>query len=355
MNLKPELTTIRSVGAFLIAVLMLTFLGACSNRFDRADTNRQDQAKKSPAQVSIENGQTVLTLDTPTQNRLGVEVVTLATTVSRQQLTSPAVVLSVQALAASRNSYVAMQAQLQKSRVAADVAHKEYTRLKTLFEGNQNISEKSLQSAQGAFETNEAEVRGEEQQLNLQESVLRQEWGSVAAKWTVEGSPELQRILDQRELLVQMTIPSGTTLEAPRSISLEMTGGTRTEASLVSIFPKVDPRIQGRSFLYLAQARPGLAPGANLVAHLSAGREMKGLIVPASSVVWSEGKAWIYEQTDPNRFSRRAVATDNPIEKGFVVTQGFSPGDRVVSQGAQALLSAELLSGGRAGGASDED
>lgn len=355
MSPKPKLTTIRSVGTLLITLLMLTFLGACSNRVNGDDTNRRDQAKKGPAQVSVEDGQTVLTLDTATQNRLGLEVVTLATTVIRQQLTSPAVVLSVQDLATSRNSYVAMQAQLQKSRVAADVARKEHTRLKTLFEGNQNISEKLLQSAQGALQASEAEVRAEEQQLNLQESVLRQEWGSVAAKWTVEGSPELKHLLEQREVLVQMTMPSSATFEAPKSISLEMTGGTRTQASLVSVFPKVDPRIQGRSFLYLAQAQPGLAPGANLVARLSVGRKMKGLIVPALAVVWSEGKAWIYEQTESDRFTRRSVATDIPAENGFFVTRGISPGDRVVSQGAQALLSEELLSSGRVGGASDED
>jgi hypothetical protein len=41
------------------------------------------------------------------------------------------------------------KAQLQKSRVEADVGNTEYARLKTLFEQNQNISEKSLQSAGG--------------------------------------------------------------------------------------------------------------------------------------------------------------------------------------------------------------
>jgi len=112
MSPKPRLTTIASIGIFLITLLMLTLVGACSSSFDRGDPGR-DQAKKGPAQVSVENGQTVLTLDTATQNRLGLEVVTLATTVTRQQFTSPAVVLSVQDLATSRNSYVAMQAQLQ--------------------------------------------------------------------------------------------------------------------------------------------------------------------------------------------------------------------------------------------------
>jgi hypothetical protein len=171
----------------------------------------------------------------------------------------------------------------------------------------------------------------------------------------VKGSPELRRILDQSEVLVQMTMLPGLTYEAPKTISLEILGGTRTQASLVSTFPRVDPRIQGRSFLYVAHARPGLTPGVNLLAHLSIGNPMKGQIVPTSAVVWSEGKAWVYQQTAADRFARRAVPTDIPLERGFFVAEGFSPGDKLVVQGAQALLSEELLLHGQGGGETDVD
>lgn len=354
MKPKFRYLTIGSIGIFVAALLTLAFLGACQNRLDKDDEDRQAQPKKGPTQISVENGRTVLILDSPTQNRLGLEVTTLTATLTRAQVTFPAVVLSAQDLATFRNAYVATQAQLQKSRVEADVARKEYTRLKTLFEQSQNISEKSLQSAEGALRANEADVRAGEQQLNLQESVVRQEWGSVVANWAVENSPELQRIFDQHEALVQMTLPSDATFGAPKTISLEMPGATRTEASLVSTFPRVDPRIQGRSFLYIALAHLGLTPGVNLLAHVSVGSPMKGLIVPTSAVVWSEGQAWTYQETASERFTRRAVPTDVPVEKGFFVTQRFSSGDKVVTQGAQALLSEEMLLRGQGGGDTDE-
>jgi len=256
MKAEPNPRTIVSTGIFVITLLMLTLLVACQKSFDKDDAQRQADAKKGPAQISVENGQTVLILETPAQNRLGLEVATLNATVSRAQLTSPAVVLSVQDLATFRNTYIATQAQLQKSRAEAEVARKESTRLKTLFEENQNISEKSLQSAEGALQGNEADVRAGEQQLNLQELVARQQWGSVAGKWAIDGSPELQRILDQREVLVQITMPAGAPFEPPKSVSFEIPGGASTKASFVSIFPRVDPRIQGRSFLYRALAQP---------------------------------------------------------------------------------------------------
>ncbi len=355
--MKPHsrLTNSGSIEILIFTLLTLTLLGGCKNPFDKDDENRQAQTKKGPAQISMENGQTVLTLDSPTQTRLGLEVATLVATVTRGRARFPAVVLSVQDLTASRNTYIAAHAQVHKANVEAEVVRKEYTRLKTLFEENQNVSEKALQSAEATLQTNEADVRAGEQQLTLLESVARQEWGSVVGKWAVEGSPELERILDQSEVLVQMTVPSGTAYAAPKTISLEIPAGTQTEANLISAFPRVDPRIQGRSFLYRAHARPGLSPGVNLLAHLSVGSAMRGLIVPTAAVVWSEGKAWVYQQTAADRFTRRALATDIPVERGFFEAEGFSPGDKLVVLGAQALLSEELLLHGQSGGEPDVD
>jgi hypothetical protein len=268
MKVKPRQITIGSIGSFIVALLTLTFLGACQNGSDKDDADRQAQAKKGPpqgpAQVSVENGRTVLTLDTPTQIRLGLEVGTLTATVTRTQVTSPAVVLPVQDLAAFRNSYIGTQTQLQKLHVELDVTRKEYTRLKALFEQDHNVSEKSLQSAGGALKTNEADERAGEQQLNLQESMVRQEWGGVASKWALEDSTEFQRILDQRDVFVQVTMQADATFGVPKTISLEIPGTTRIGSRFVSPFPRVDPRIQGRSFLYVAPAHLGLTPGVNL-------------------------------------------------------------------------------------------
>jgi hypothetical protein len=49
------------------------------------------------------------------------------------------------------------------------------------------------------------------------------------------------------------------------------------------------------------------------------------------------------------------VATDIPVEKGFFVAEGFSTGIKLVIQGAQALLSEELLLHGQGGGETDAD
>jgi hypothetical protein len=78
------------------------------------------------------------------------------------------------------------------------------------------------------------------------------------------------------------------------------------------------------------------------------------VVVPASAVVWSEGKAWAYLQTGARQFSRRELATDSPVDAGYFVTAGFSVTNKVVTRGAQSLLSEEAVLEGYGGGASDE-
>src|SRR6266852_1967 len=176
-----------SLAILIAALVVLACLAACQNPFA---TNEKEAKRASgtspatppPAKISFENGQAILTIDRQTQSRMGIEVATLTTTVTRAQVGVPAVVLSVQELATFRNGYIATQSQIEKDRVDTDVARKEYARLRMLFDDNQNISEKALQSAEGNLRTLEVDQRTAEQQLNLQASVTEQQWGNVVAK-----------------------------------------------------------------------------------------------------------------------------------------------------------------------------
>jgi len=42
---------------------------------------------------------------------------------------------------------------------------------------------------------------------------------------------------------------------------------------------------------------------------------------PLSAIVWSEGKAWVYQEMASDRFMRRSVPTDMPVERGFFVAK----------------------------------
>jgi len=66
--------------------------------------------------------------------------------------------------------------------------------------------------------------------------------------------------------------------------------------------------------------------------------------VPRSAIVRFAGRTWAYAELGGDRFSRREVTPDRPTADGWFVALGWSPGDRVVTLGAEALLSEELKS-----------
>lgn len=330
----------------LIAAVILTRIVVPGRRAaaDQSDEDDTQQALKVPSRVSVQNGQTILTLDASAQSRVGMAVAPLKALASRKQITAPAIVLSAQDLVTARTGYVAATANLEKARSNMQVAQQEYDRLKTLYQDRQNASEKDLQAAQGALRSAQADAQAAQKDLALQAAAVRQSWGNVLAQWVSDNSPALDRVLDQHDFLIQVTLPAGAASTVPENVLLEVPGSNLVQAKLISPFPRVDPRIQGIGFLYLAPNQSGLAPGLNLVARIPLGRTMRGVLIPQSAIVWWQGNAWVYQQTVPGRFVRRLVPTDAPVTNGFFVSTGLATGDQIVVQGAQMLLSEELRS-----------
>jgi hypothetical protein len=110
----------------------------------------------------------------------------------------------------------------------------------------------------------------------------------------------------------------------------------------LSLCLQLDPRLQVPSLLYLIAPHPGLVPGVNVSVFLPSGQEQLGVTIPSAVVVWSQGTAWCYVETSPGRFQRIPLQTREPEPQGWLVTEGIKPGARVVTSGAQTLLSEEF-------------
>ena len=341
MRINSKRIVVIGAAVVVSSVFFWTFAQA------RKHSSKKPALKVVPmqSQVSVQNGETIVTMSSQAEKLAGIATAPLKQASARAQITAPAMVLSVQSLAKLREGYIAAEAQLAKARAKEDVSRKEYARLKSLYEHNQNVSQKTLQSAQGTLRSDEADVQAAQQELALEGPLARQNWGSVVEQWVKNGDSMLERTLEQQELLVEVTLPPAQTSARPLTLQLEMPGGNRVSGSFVSPFPRVDPRIQGIGLLYRTPAHPGLEPGTNLIAHYSVGPRVAGVVVPSSAVVWWHGKAWAYAVSAPGHFTRRAVPTDTPAHGGWLVTRGFAPGDWVVTRGAEQLLAVESSSG----------
>jgi len=335
-----------------VAVLIVAFASG-----KQGTATSSPQKLPSNSRVTVKAGETELTLSKQDQSTLALETVQLAASSHQQEATAAAVILPAEKLLTLEGSASLAKANVKKARATLEMTRKEFERLKKLYDDHQNVAEKTLEAQRAAMQIADADLVAAKDAVQLQEDTVRQQWGAAVARWMTSDAEQMKRVLGQQELLVQVTFDSTTdsTTVAPRRLWLTLPGGGRVEASYVSGFPQIDPRFQHGSSLYIVAARAGLVPGLNLSASWANGGRTKGVLVPGKAVLWWQGKAWAYVQTGATTFVRREVSTEMPVDDGYFVTSNFATGDRVVTGGAQLMLSEESRPPAAAGGDDDDD
>jgi biotin carboxyl carrier protein len=162
----------------------------------------------------------------------------------------------------------------------------------------------------------------------------------------VQAGQLLLAISDLSAPLIRVAWSDAAPGTAPERVMVQDLDGQHAEiaARRVGPAPEVDPLTQGPAWYYrLSRGWPGLAIGLPLVVRvpMSAGATGAVAIPPEAAVQW-DGLLWAYVEQEPGAFSRVRVETDRPLERGWAVTRGFQPGDRVVTRGAEQLLSEEF-------------
>ena len=318
--------------------------GFLAGRSEQAAETENDTPVEAPSRAASEGGKTVLTFDQQAQHANGIAVSTLAADRRSAEVEANGVVLQLQPLLDLKTGYNSAQMDIAKARAAIEASQAEYQRLRHLNQGGQNVSEKSVEAARATAESDAAVLQNAEQSLAVLKSSLPLHWGATVAKWLEQGSPQLDALLTQRMVLLQVTAVNAGDWTAPAEATVQLPEGAHASAHLISTLPQVDPRLQAPSFLYTASAHPGLIPGINLPVFLPAGPVRNGAIVPNGAVVWWQGRAWCYVEESPGKFTREEVSTAIPAPAGWFVSETITAGARVVTAGAQTLLSEEFRS-----------
>ncbi len=323
-----------------VAIAVLAVWGFMQGREELIQDQAREAPVKAPLRVARKAGGPVVMLDAATQKQAGIAVAVAVPGTRRAAVDALVVVLPLQGLIDLRNRYAAATAQADKASAALHASRREYERLQALHGDDRNISDKVLQAAEAVWRSDEAGVRAAQAAVDALERGARQQWGAALTLAVVENAPGFQRLAMQKEALLRIAAPSGVHLAAPpATVSVTRDDGQLTTAQLLSPSPQVDPRIQGPAFFYAAAAA-GLLPGTTLTARLPVGPEETGAGIPASAVVWWQGKRWFYIQNEPDQFERRELIGAIPVAEGWFVPRLQSP--RVVVRGAQTLLSEEL-------------
>lgn len=330
----------------LIAVAVVLFGGVIwgfhSNRSDQTDDDTSHSAAQGPAAIATTNGVTVLTVSPAAQRANGIVITTVHAEKKQIEERANGVVLNLQPVLDLETSYSAALMNLAKARATVAASLSEYRRLEKLNHDGSNVSQRAVEMARAAFQSDAATEQDATRAMAVAKASIALHWGRALAHWVEQGSPDLNALLAQRKLLLQVTMVMPGNRPAPASANVELPDHRQVSAHLISALPQLDPRLQTPGYLYIVPARAGLTPGMNLSVSLAAGPRLSGVMVPSSAVVWWQGRAWCYVEVTPNKFTRREVSTGNPLPGGWFVIEGIAPGTQIVTEGAQTLLSTEF-------------
>ncbi len=314
---------------------------------------REEEPETSAIPTVAQAGTVSLSQDM--RKSAGIKAETPKPYVYREQTHAYVTVLDTGDLVDLRKNYLNAVAESEKAGAALEASRGEYKRIKKLY-GDKNVSLREYQAAEAAFRADRADLALAKGNLQAIKMSANQRLGSVLAGGAWNNTKPFLRLETRRDVLLQVTLPQGYTANSPPAgLRIITPSGGAVPARFISPATSTNPQIQGMSFLYAAPAMAGLLPGINASAVFPTGTPASGLLIPASAVVWWQGRAWAYVETGVDIFTRRKVSTDNPVSGGWFVSGGFSEADKIVIKGAETLLSQEFLVKPSGGKGEDED
>jgi multidrug efflux pump subunit AcrA (membrane-fusion protein) len=317
-------------------VVLAALLAGCGKQKDEKDEPKQATSEKAAGEPESRvkhdtNGEVTVTVEIKLQQKIGLQTAALEPAQLSPELRAYGRVLDPSGLAS-------LAGDLMTAEAAAQASQAELKRLKTLA-AQSNASDRALQAAQSAAVHDLAQV----QSVRLH---LLASWGSAISQRNDLGDL-VQSLGSLASALVQLEVPANDSPRATPTGARIFTLGDETKpiaAELLGPAPSVDPQMQGRGYLLLVSTNSaGLAPGAAVTGYLDLpGEPRKGVLLPRSAVVRFIGSNWVYVPVTEETFQRRGVVLDSPLEKGWFVSSGLKPQDKVVTVGGQQLLSEEL-------------
>ena len=325
--------------------------------FARAHEDDDDDLPKAHITIAPTAGAEIgaVKLSRDGQDKGGVTVAEPAPAPFQDRARAYGTVLPLDRLTALFNASLASAAQMQAAqakKVASKAADARAQALLKIFP----TARAQAETATAAAETDAAGVAAVNAQIDALHNTALQDWGPVLGEAVASRAQLASDLVARRTVLVQVAAEPGATVTPPVRLAFALAEDKSVEGRLVSESAQLDPKVQNVGYLYAVPAASGLVPGASVLTSLPKGTGDAGLSIPASAIVWQDGKPWIYVRTTPDRFERRPLGelALPTLGGGYVVPAKSlaGRGDKaLVTVGAQMLLSQEM----RAQIPSDED
>jgi membrane fusion protein, multidrug efflux system len=328
-----------------------TVIAAAMLVFARMSPAAVPAAAEPAPSVSVMNGETVVTAGQKTQAASGIEVQALTLDSRRGETTAYGTVVDLQPLIDLRTRYRSAQTEAMVARTTLKASEQQYQRVRTLNQLDKNASDRALQAAQAAWETDRAKASAVALLADDVRALASARWGRALAEQVLDGGAKaLAKLLSGQEVLLELAFPSGVSAPASVEIDVADANGKPLSAQWVAASPRADLLTRNPTFFYRAAATT-LRAGWRVAARVPLGGDAaEGVFVPESAVIWHANQPWAYVRTDATHFVRRPLASARAVAGGWFATQGWRGGEQVVVAGAQLLFSEEFKPRQPAGG-----
>jgi hypothetical protein len=294
---------------------------------------KSEEAPAEAAKTTSDESSVTMPHETAQQN--GITVVALQPA-SRQStvIIGNATVVDVTELVNTASQYAAALAQRDQAAAHLQASRATLERLRALNADDHNVSDRAVQEAGAAAASDEASVRSADVSALAAEAAARQRWGAVLASGIIRGAPWARQLASREAVLVEAAFTS----EAAPPQQIQITGamGRPVVARHLAVSPRVDARLQKPVHDYLA---PAAELPVGLITSIHAPLAARGgVLVPKDAVVWHGPQALVFVEDRPGHYVQHPISAQTPLDGSFLETS-LQPGTRVVTAGAQQLLS----------------
>ena len=358
--MNKKLSLIIALQALLIIVLFWVLIFYSKDEYE-AYQNRHEDEIASPNRVAENNGMSIVSLSAATQQNSGITTAKVVNSTFEGKLKSTGTVIAIDRLIEAKANYLQAKSEIALANAASGNNLQQYQRLKTLNEDDKNVSDRAVQEALAAVNSDKAKISAAELQLNNLKSAVKLQWGEALSSLVFDNkessdktAPHLANLLNRKNVLVQVSFP----LEFPTpklgsalSLSPVNTSDAAIKAIYVSPAAHSDANGYGKTFYYSAPAeslRIGMRVNTDVDA--SGSKANNGVVIPNQALVWYGGKSWAYFKLAKNKqgedqFARKPINADIEVASGADsgwLNQGIDVQREVVVSGAQLLLSEEF-------------
>jgi len=285
-----------------------------------------------------------ISLEEEMQETLGLEIIELKASLRKNEHASFATRINLTPLLQQRSDYFAQLADVEINQLKLNQAQAEVKRL-TKLANNQAVSSRKLLTQKNKLAIYSAELKATKNKLYSLSSQFTSQWGATLAHWFLtDNNQHFQQLNKFKQHIYVLYLPSDL-LTTPETIFIHPSNQRiqAKKAQFISNAPSLgNDQHAGNAFFYLAEQTNPLSRRVNAWVPLSAEPE-NGVIIPQSALVWHLGQSFVYLQLDDENFKRVKINHKVRVDSHhYFIQHALQTNDRLVSLGAQTLLSEEF-------------